>query len=89
MGKFKAWVPLSLLVINILLSFIYLERLNNEPLPRFGLLGLIPVIIGVISFIYINRYSNRKTTLIIFAQIFNIIFIIFPLITLVYFMTKI
>lgn len=61
MNKRKMRIVLFLLSFNIIFLVIYLGKLTNESRPSFGIVGLIPVIIGIFSFLYINRYGEGKT----------------------------
>lgn len=85
----KMVLPVVFLIINVIFSYMYIEKISSESTQRFGVVGWIPVVLGIISFLYINKVSERKTGLLWVMQILNVLFIIFPLLTLIYFMTQI
>ena len=84
----NAWVPLLLMGVSLIICvFAIIDSINSDP-QRFPLFGLLPCLIGIISFLYINKISGKKTVFLWFSQLMNIAFMFFPLVTLLYFMSS-
>lgn len=80
MKKVNLLIPLFLLVINLIFSAFLIEELIDASEPNYGVTGLFTPVIGLISFIYIRKLEGKKKIfLLIVLQLFNWIFIIFPI----------
>lgn len=76
-------IPLLLLVINIVLTLLLIEELIDASDPNYGTFSLLTPFIGLISFIYIRMFVERRHTLLVRTlQSLNWIFILFPIIIL-------
>lgn len=62
LNMFKLWIPLSLLLINIILSMFLIEELIDVSPPNHGVLSFLTPIIGLISFMYIRNSTEKKYT---------------------------
>ncbi|OCA89879.1 hypothetical protein A8L44_02785 [Bacillus sp. FJAT-27986] len=88
MKRNKVWIPALLMGVSLVVCIMALIQSINSTPQRYPLLGLIPCVIGAASFLYINKTAQKKTLFLWFTQILNIVFMIFPLITLLYFMSS-
>ncbi|MDH5164181.1 hypothetical protein MHI39_24460 [Heyndrickxia sp. FSL K6-6286] len=80
MKKMNILLPLLLLVINLIFSAFLIEELIDASDPNYGVAGFFTPIIGLISFIYIRKCAGKKINLLLrVLQLFNGIFIIFPI----------
>ena len=84
----KFWIPAVLMGVSLVLCILAIMQSVDSNPQRYPLFGLIPCIIGVGSFLYINQIARKKTMFLWFTQTLNIGFMIFPLITLLYFMSS-
>ncbi|WP_085994132.1 hypothetical protein [Oceanobacillus senegalensis] len=78
-GEFKLWIPLLLLVINIILFCFMVEELIDASVPNYGgPFNLLTPLFGLISFFYIRKYTAKKNRFLIWLlQGLNWFFIIF------------
>lgn len=83
------WVSVLLMVVSLILSVFTIVHSTNTAPQRYPLFGLLPCIIGFISFLYVNKVAEKKTVFLWFTQLMNIAFMVFPLVTLLYLMTVI
>ncbi|KRF67229.1 hypothetical protein ASG99_16500 [Bacillus sp. Soil768D1] len=85
--KFKLWIPLLLLFINIILISFLIEELIDASPPNQGDLAFLTPIIGLISFAYIRKSTDKNYTLLIWIlQGLNWLFIVFPIAVIAFFM---
>lgn len=83
--KINLLIPLFLLVINLIFSAFLIEELIDASEPNYGVTGFFTPIIGLISFIYIRKLAGKKMILLLrVLQLFNWIFIIFPIAVFIY-----
>ncbi|MDR7002731.1 hypothetical protein [Neobacillus niacini] len=83
--KVNLLILLFLLVINLIFSAFLIEELIDASDPNYGVTGFFTPIIGLISFIYIRKLAGKKKILLLrVLQLFNWIFIIFPIAVFVY-----
>lgn len=88
MNKRKIWIPFILMGISLVLcASAFINSIQAEP-QRYPSFGLIPCVIGIVSFLYVNKIADKKTIFLWFTQALNVAFIIFPLVTLLYFMSS-
>lgn len=86
MNKNKIWFPILLMGVSTVLCVMAIMQSANSDPQRYPLFGLIPCLIGILSFLYVNKIAEQKTVFLGFIQIMNIAFMIFPLFTLLYFL---
>jgi len=72
----NVWIPLILLVINLIFSAFLIEELIDASEPNYGILGFFTPVIGLISFLYIKKLEE-KSFLLHLLQLLNGLFIIF------------
>ncbi|MGM9933254.1 hypothetical protein [Pradoshia sp.] len=84
MVKENRWLSSFLILINAAFVYFYLTHLLAEPTPRFSIIGLIPVFLGLFAFFYIHKSSAQKTLFTSITQTLNILFIISPILTVVF-----
>lgn len=78
--RFKLWIPLLLLLINIILTSFLVEELIDASPPNYGDLAFLTPIIGLISFAYIRTSTEKNyTPLIWILQGLNFFFILLPI----------
>lgn len=79
--EFKLWIPLLLLVINIILFSLLVEELIDASMPNYGgPFKLLTPVFGSISFFYIEkRQAKMNKFLMWLLQGLNWLFIIFPI----------
>jgi hypothetical protein len=76
----KMLIPLILFVINLIFTAFLIEELIDASDPNYGVTGFFTPIIGLISFIYIRKLKGKNSILLLrVLQLFNWIFIIFPI----------
>ncbi|PQD96594.1 hypothetical protein CYL18_01475 [Pradoshia eiseniae] len=81
------WIPLLFCAASVVLCAIALINTMYSTPQRFSVTGMIPCLIGAVSFLYINKTAERKTNFLSVMQMMNVLFIIFPFVTLLYFLT--
>ncbi|MFD4818180.1 hypothetical protein [Peribacillus butanolivorans] len=85
--KFKLWIPLLLLFINIILISFLIEELIDASPPNHGDLAFSTPIIGLISFAYIRKSTDKNYMLLIWIlQGINWLFLVFPIAVIAFFM---
>lgn len=85
--RFKLWILLLLLLINIILISFMVEELIDASPPNHGVLAFLTPIIGLISFAYIKKSTKKNyTPLIWILQGLNWFFILFPIAVIAFFM---
>jgi hypothetical protein len=84
MKKMNLLIPVFLFVINLIFSAFLIEELIDASDPNYGVTGFFTPLVGLISFIYIRKLAGKKPLLLRGLQLFNWIFIIFPLAFFVY-----
>ncbi len=83
--KINILFPLLFFVINLLFSAFLIEELSDASDPNYGITGFFTPITGLISFIYIKKFAEVKLNVLLrFLQLFNMVFIIFPIIVFIY-----
>ncbi|TQR14695.1 hypothetical protein [Psychrobacillus vulpis] len=84
--KFNLLIPLLLLVLNIIFLSFLIEELIDASEPNYGGgLGMSTPVIGLISFIYIRKFAEKKSSsLIRTLQGLNLLFILFPVVVFFY-----
>lgn len=59
--KFNLWIPLILLIINLILFSFLIEELVDDSSPKYGGgLSLLTPLFGLISFLYIRKQKERN-----------------------------
>ena len=86
-AKQSIWIPLLFCAASVALCAIALINTMYSTSQRFSITGMIPCLIGAASFLYINKTARRKTNFLSVMQVMNVLFIIFPFVTLLYFLT--
>ncbi len=87
-GKFKLWIPLILLVINIILFSFTVEELIDASMPNYGgPFKLLTPVFGLVSFFYIRKHNAKINKFLIWLlQGSNCFFIVFPIAIIMIFM---
>ena len=80
----KAWIFLLLMGVSLIICVLAIIQSINSAPQRYPLFGLLPSLIGIISFLYVNKMAEKKTVFLWVTQLMNIAFIVFPLVTLLY-----
>ena len=70
----------------IICVFAVIQSVNSEP-QRYPLFGLLPCLLGIISYLYVNKMVVEKSGFVRSLQLINIILVLFPLLMLVYLMS--
>ena len=83
------WFSLLLMAVSLMISVFTIIHSTSSTPQRYPLFGLLPCIIGIISFLYVNRVAEKKTVFLWFTQLMNIAFMVFPFVTLLYLMSVI
>ncbi|RDW17436.1 hypothetical protein [Oceanobacillus chungangensis] len=88
LSKLKLWIPLLLLLINIILFSFTVEELIDASEPNYGGgFKLLTPVFGLISFFYIRKYlADTNRVLIWVLQGLNWFFIILPVAVIIIFM---
>ncbi|WP_433746688.1 hypothetical protein [Falsibacillus pallidus] len=85
MKKVSILIPLILFAINLLFSAFLIEELIDASDPNYGVTGFFTPIIGLMSLIYIRKLEGKNRILLLrFFQLFNLVFIIFPIAVFIY-----
>lgn len=83
-SKIKVWIPVLLLLVNVIFTLFLVEELLDASEPNYGYLGFLTPIIAVLSFLYINKFiGDNPSYFVRVLKGFNWFFIIFPLLVLV------
>ncbi|WP_017186916.1 hypothetical protein [Alkalibacillus haloalkaliphilus] len=78
--KFKLWIPLLLLLLNIIFTLFLIEELLDATEPNYGFLGFLTPIVALISLVYIRKFKREDHSFLVrILQVFNWLFIIFPI----------
>lgn len=87
-GKLQLWIPMLLLIINIVLFSFTVEELIDASAPNYGgPFKLLTPVFGLISLIYIRKHHSRMNkSLIYLLQGLNCFFIFSPLAIILFFM---
>ncbi|GAA5416088.1 hypothetical protein Pryu01_01120 [Paraliobacillus ryukyuensis] len=84
-NKRKLIIPLSLFVVNVIFFAFFIEETIDASPPNYGSLGFSCPIIGFISLLYIGITFEKKHWLLRTLQVFNGIFILYPIAEIIYF----
>lgn len=86
--KIHLWIPILLLFINIFLTYFLIDELIDASPPNYGYLAYFTPIIGLISFLYIRKATNKNYTILIWVlQGLNWLFIAFPFVVILFLMS--
>ena len=87
MKKVQLGVTLSFVLAGLIICvFAVIQSVNPEP-ERYPLFGLLPCLLGIISYLYVNKMVVEKSGFVRSLQLINIILVLFPLLMLVYLMS--
>ena len=87
MKKVELGVTLSFVLAGLIICvFAVIQSVNSEP-ERYPLFGLLPCLLGIISYLYVNKMAVEKSGFVRSLQLINIILVLFPLLMLVYLMS--
>ncbi|MGJ7921759.1 hypothetical protein [Neobacillus sp. LXY-4] len=83
--KMNLFFPLLFFVINLIFSAFLIEELFDASDPNYGITGFFTPITGLISFIYLKKFAEKKLNVLLrVLQLFNGVFIIFPIVVFIY-----
>lgn len=84
--KINLWIPLLLLLFNIIFTVFLVEELLDATEPNYGYLGFLTPIVALISFLYIKKFKRDNLSYLVrILQGLNWFFIIFPIAVLMRF----
>ena len=88
LNEFKLWIPLLLLVINIILFSFTVEELIDASMPNYGgPFKLLTPVFGLISFFYIRKHQAKMNKFLTWLlQGLNWFFIVSPVAIIMIFM---
>ncbi|MDV2582794.1 hypothetical protein [Alkalibacillus haloalkaliphilus] len=78
--KFNLWIPLLLLLLNVILTSFLIEELLDATEPNYGFLGFLTPIVALISLVYIRKFKGEAHGFLVrILQALNWLFIILPI----------
>ena len=78
MKKVELGVTLSFVLAGLIICvFAVIQSVNPEP-ERYPLFGLLPCLLGIISYLYVNKMVVEKSGFVRSLQLINIILICIP-----------
>ncbi len=79
--RINLWIPLLLLLFNIIFISFLVEELLDASEPNYGFLGFLTPIIALVSLLYIKKFKRENLSYLVrIIQGLNWVFIIFPIV---------
>lgn len=84
--KINLWIPLLLLLFNIIFTSFLVEELLDATEPNYGYLGYLTPIVALISFLYFKKFKRDNLSYLVrILQGLNWFFFILPIAVLMSF----